>query len=175
MITNKFSEREKFYHIVLRVKRERKLSWREAWGLVSKADYAVNKRRLFPTFVSFERFHFRYNKEMVVKNTESALKIDEMHDFCGITEGLYVRELLATDGVHVNQLNRKGRSWIDVEEAGREKRAAALIQGHEQGKYAGATKRKRKRVRALGDKIPQGTTRSKSKKSTRADRHDRAR
>ncbi|HZV13405.1 MAG TPA: hypothetical protein VFA55_09345, partial [Candidatus Kapabacteria bacterium] len=84
MITNNFSEREKFYHIVLRVKQERKLSWREAWKITAKADRKINARTLFPTYLSFERFHIRYLKseQMVVKNNGNEIKIEEMHDFC---------------------------------------------------------------------------------------------
>jgi len=176
MITKKYSEREQFYHIAFRVKKERKLSLREAWKITAKADKKVNSRILLPTYISFERFHIRYLKSerMVAKNAESEIKIEERHDFCGISEGQCIRELLSADGVHVNQLNRSGRSWIDVEEANKEKRLTTLLQEHERGKHAGKdSARKRKRARPLDNGIPKGASRKRPNRTSENARTDR--
>ncbi|HET7153139.1 MAG TPA: hypothetical protein VFJ29_05180 [Candidatus Kapabacteria bacterium] len=175
MITDGYSEREQFYHIVKRLKEERTLSWREAWKLVAEIDKAVNSRSLFPTFLTFERFHVRYKKATVVKNIESGLKTEEMHEFYSISEGAYIQELLITTGVHVNQLDSAGRSWLDIEEEQREKRIKRLLEEYEEGTRVGKDPaRKRTRTGALRKRISKGNARARSaQNATDKNRHER--
>ena len=124
MITGNFSDREKFFFIVERLKRERKLSWREAWKQVARADKEINRRELFPTFGAFT--FWRQENENKLKiytiNAESVPGTDFLQDFEPISEGAYIPELLITNGVSVREWDSAGRDWLEKEEERHEKR-----------------------------------------------------
>jgi hypothetical protein len=132
-MTATFSAREKLFYIIDRLRRERKLTWRKAWEQVAGADKELNGRELFPTFGAFTIWRKRYEK-VYPPDPENEIKIEEMHNYTGISEGAYIPELVATRGMHVSQWNGSGKDWLDREEAEYEKRLERQLARSHSGK-----------------------------------------